>query len=99
MPSPTSLYIVAIRDVLDIRLANLPTRESTLFTVLKDGGLEYPRLSGPIAVKGLTTDEIARRLSSEIKVIQSARGSVTGRDLGRHARLGPGPAAQLGPRC
>ena len=71
--------------MLDIRLANLPTRESTLFTVLKDGGLEYPLLSGPIAVKGLTTDEIARRLSSEIKVIQSARVSVTVRDFASHA--------------
>ena len=85
VPSPTSLYRVGIGDVLDIRLANLPTRESTLFTVLKDGGLEYPLLSGPIAVKGLTTDEIARRLSSEIKVIQSARVSVTVRDFASHA--------------
>jgi protein involved in polysaccharide export with SLBB domain len=82
---PTSLYRVGIGDVLDIRLSNQPTRESTLFTVLKDGGLEYPLLNGPIAVTGLTTDEIARRLSSEIKVIQSARVSVSVRDFASHA--------------
>ena len=82
---PTSLYRVGIGDVLDIRLSNQSTRESTLFTVLKDGGLEYPLLNGPIAVTGLTTDEIARRLSSEIKVIQSARVSVSVRDFASHA--------------
>lgn len=83
--SPTSLYRVGIGDVLDIRLSNQPTRESTLFTVLKDGGLEFPLLNGPIAVTGLTTDEIARRLSSEIKVIQAARVSVSVRDFASHA--------------
>jgi protein involved in polysaccharide export with SLBB domain len=82
---PTSLYRVGIGDVLDIRLSNQPTRESTLFTVLKDGGLEYPLLDGPIAVTGLTTDEIARRLSSENKVIHSARVSVSVRDFASHA--------------
>ena len=82
---PTSLYRVGIGDVLDIRLSNQPTRESTLFTVLKDGGLEYPLLNGPIAVAGLTTDEVAKRLSSEIKVIQSARVSVSVRDFASHA--------------
>ncbi len=71
--------------MLDIRLSNQPTRESTLFTVLKNGGLEYPLLNGPIAVTGLTTDEIARRLSSEIKVIQAARVSVSVRDFASHA--------------
>src|SRR5438105_3052128 len=85
VPSPTSLYRVGIGDVLDIRLSNQPTRESTLFTVLKDGGLEYPLLNAPITVTGLTTDEIARRLSGEIKVIQSARVSVSVRDFASHA--------------
>src|SRR5207302_7730378 len=82
---PTSLYRVGIGDVLDIRLLNQPTRESTLFTVLKNGGLEYPLLNGPIAVTGLTTDEIARRLSGEIKVIQAVRVSVSVRDFTSHA--------------
>src|SRR5258708_31487896 len=36
----TMLYRVGIGDVLDIRLANMPTRESTLFTVLNPGVVE-----------------------------------------------------------
>jgi polysaccharide export outer membrane protein len=78
-------YRVGIGDVLDIRLANLPTRESTLFTVLRNGVLEYPLLNGPLAVAGLTTDEIARLLSNEIKVIKAARVSVSVRDYASHA--------------
>lgn len=82
--APTVLYHVGIGDVLDIRLSNLPTRESTLFTVLKNGSLEYPLLSSPLAVAGLTTDEIARLLSNEIKVIKTARVSVSVRDYASH---------------
>ena len=33
-------YAVGIGDVLDVRLSNLATRESTLFTVMRDGTLE-----------------------------------------------------------
>ncbi len=84
-PAPTVVYHVGIGDVLDIRLANLPTRESTLFTVLRSGVLEYPLLSGPLAVAGLTTDEIARLLSNEIKVIKAAGVSVSVRDYASHA--------------
>lgn len=83
--APTVIYQVGIGDVLDIRLANLPTRESTLFTVMKNGVLEYPLLNGPLAVAGLTTDEIARLLSAEIKVIKTARISVIVRDYASHA--------------
>jgi protein involved in polysaccharide export with SLBB domain len=82
---PTVAYRVGIGDVLDIRLANFPTRESTLFTVLRNGVLEYPLLSGPLAVAGLTTDEIARLLGNEIKVINAARVSVSVRDYASHA--------------
>jgi protein involved in polysaccharide export with SLBB domain len=80
-----TMYRIGIGDVLDIRLANVVTRESTLFTVLKDGGVEYPLLSGPMVVAGLTTDEIARRLSTEIKVIKDARIVVSVRDFASHS--------------
>lgn len=82
--APTGVYHVGIGDVLDIRLSNLPTRESTLFTVLKNGSLEYPLLSGPLAVAGMTTDEIAKLLTDEIKVIRTARVSVSVRDYASH---------------
>ena len=84
-PAPTVMYHVGVGDVLDIRLTNLPTRESTLFTVLKNGLLEYPLLSGPLPVAGMTTDEIAKLLSDEIKVIKAARVSVSVRDFASHA--------------
>ena len=83
-PLATAVYHIGVGDVLDIRLANLPTRESTLFTVLKNGVLEYPLLNGPISVAGLSTEEIANLLSTEIKVIRAARVSVTVRDYASH---------------
>lgn len=81
----TAVYRVGVGDVLDIRLTNMTTRESTLFTVLKNGVLEYPLLPKPMIVSGLTADEIARRLSAEIKVIRGARASVSVRDYASHA--------------
>jgi len=83
--APTLVYHVGVGDVLDIRLTNLPTRESTLYTVLKSGFLEYPLLSEPLSVNGMTTDEIANLLSHQIKVIKSARVSVSVRDYASHA--------------
>jgi protein involved in polysaccharide export with SLBB domain len=84
-PAPTAMYHVGVGDVLDIRLTNLPTRESTLYTVLKSGVLEYPLLSGSVSVAGMTTDEIANLLNNEIKVIKTARVSVSVRDYASHA--------------
>lgn len=83
-PGATSIYRVGVGDVLDIRLANITTRESTLFSVMKNGLLEYPLLAKPLLVAGLTADEIARRLSSEIKVIQNPRPLVSVRDYASH---------------
>jgi protein involved in polysaccharide export with SLBB domain len=83
--APTVVYHVGVGDVLDIRLTNLPTRESTLYTILKNGALEYPLLSEPLSVSGMTTDEIANLLSHQIKVIKSARVSVSVRDYASHA--------------
>jgi protein involved in polysaccharide export with SLBB domain len=86
-PASTVVYRVGVGDVLDIRLTNLPTRESTLYTVLRNGVLEYPLLSGPLSVAGMTTDEIARLLSNEIKVLKAARVSVSVRDYASHTVL------------
>jgi polysaccharide export outer membrane protein len=85
VPLAATVYHVGIGDVLDIRLASLPTRESTLFTVLKNGVLEYPLLSGPVNVAGLTTEEIGNLLMTEIRVIRAARVTVTVRDYASHA--------------
>jgi len=82
---PTAIYNVGVGDVLDVRLSNISNRESTLFTVMKNGMLEYPLLNGPVSVVGLSTDEISRLLSSEIKVIKTPRVTVTVRDYASHA--------------
>jgi protein involved in polysaccharide export with SLBB domain len=82
--APTSIYRVGVGDVLDVRLTNVATRESTLFTVMKNGQLEYPLLAAPISVAGLTPDEVARRLSMEIRVLQNADVSVNVRDYASH---------------
>jgi polysaccharide export outer membrane protein len=78
------MYRVGVGDVLDIRLANMPTRESTLFTVLKTGVVEYPLLSGAVSVNGMTTEEIAALLSKEIKVIDHPKVTVSVRDYASH---------------
>jgi protein involved in polysaccharide export with SLBB domain len=83
--APTSTYNVGTGDVLDVRLSNWPTRESTLFTVMRDGTIEYPLLGGPISVIGLTTDEVANLLSGQIKVINSARVTVSVREYASHS--------------
>lgn len=80
-----SIYRVGVGDVLDIRLMNLPSRESTLFTVLKGGTVEYPLLTEAIRVEGLSTQQIAVALATQIKVINSPQVTVTVRDYASHA--------------
>jgi protein involved in polysaccharide export with SLBB domain len=80
-------YDVGIGDVLDVRLPETSTRESTLFTVLKNGTIEYPLLAAPISVAGMTTDEIAKALTAQIRVIKTAGIKVSVRDYASHAVL------------
>ena len=83
--APPPVYIVGAGDVLDIRLPNTPTRESTLFTVLKNGTIEYPLLDGPLVVAGMTTDQIGSAVATQIKVIKTSRVDVSVRDYASHA--------------
>jgi protein involved in polysaccharide export with SLBB domain len=66
-PSPTSVYRVGVGDVLDIRLFNQPPRESTLFTVMGGGLIEYPLAGEPINVSGMTAEEVGVRVASELR--------------------------------
>jgi hypothetical protein len=55
--SPNALhqiYRVGIGDVLDVKLVDMPSARSTLFTVLDGGLLDYPLSSAPVRVAGLT---------------------------------------------
>lgn len=80
----SQVYRVGIRDVLDIRITNNPSNESTLFTVLDGGLLDYPFAGNPIAVAGMTTTEIANMLRLRIKIFDDPKVVVTVRDFASH---------------
>jgi len=84
----TSFYRVGVGDVLDIRLLNAATsNQSTLYTVMENGLLEYPLAGEPLSVTGLTTDEIAKRLAASSKVravYEQPRVAVGVRDYDSH---------------
>ncbi|HEX3145109.1 MAG TPA: polysaccharide biosynthesis/export family protein [Pyrinomonadaceae bacterium] len=82
--APPANYIVGAGDVLDISLANTTSRESTLFTVFNNGTIDYPLLNGPVAVAGLTTDQISGLLAAQIKVIKTPKLKVSVRDYASH---------------
>lgn len=65
--SLTEIYRVGVGDVLDIRLLNSSNSRSTLFTVMNGGLIDMPVAGGQIIVAGMTTDEIQRHLSLELK--------------------------------
>ena len=95
-PVSTSNYAVGIGDVLDVRLSNLAMRESTLFTVMRDGTLEYPLVGNPLRVVGMTTDDIARLLATQIKVLNAPRVSVSVRDYASHGVMVTGAVGNPG---
>lgn len=83
--SLTNIYRVGIGDVLDIRLLNAQSRSSTLYTVLPGGLLEYPLAGDPLNVVGMTTDEIAERLRSLIKIYEKPQVTVNVREYQSHS--------------
>jgi protein involved in polysaccharide export with SLBB domain len=82
--APTQVYRVGIRDVLDIQLADHPGRNSTLFTVVEGGVLEYPLAGNPIVVAGMTPREISELLRQRIKIFDNPAVAVTVRDYASH---------------
>ena len=64
---PTQTYRVGIGDILDVRVKDTTTNQSTLFTVSGNGLLEYPVLNQPLKVSGLTIEEIGEKLKGELK--------------------------------
>ena len=63
----TKFYRVGPGDVLDIRLTESVSAQSTLFTVSPAGLLEQPDLSAPFPVAGLTVEEISARIENDLK--------------------------------
>ncbi|MCM3900233.1 MAG: polysaccharide biosynthesis/export family protein [Pyrinomonadaceae bacterium] len=82
--SPTEIYLVGIGDVLDVQLPQTPLNRSSLFTVLSGGMLDYPLISNPIPVAGLTAAEVAALLRQEIKIFEKPDVIVAVRDYASH---------------
>jgi protein involved in polysaccharide export with SLBB domain len=80
----TQIYRVGPLDVLDIRLVDNPTRQSTLFTVLENGMLEYPLAGAPVNVSGMTAGEIASLLRDRIRIFEKPQLEVNVRDFASH---------------
>ena len=84
----TGIYRIGVGDVLDIRLLNSSTPRSTLYTVVEGGSIDLAIAGGPIAVAGLTAEEIQALLVAELKrraVEQNARVSVAVRQYSSHS--------------
>ncbi len=82
--APSQIYRIGVRDVLDIQLPGQSGKQSTLFTVVDGGLLEYPLAGGPIVVAGLTTSEVAALLRQRIKILDSPVVVVNVRDYASH---------------
>lgn len=81
---PSHLYRIGVRDVLDIQLSGQTGKQSTLFTVVDGGILEYPLAGGPILAAGLTTQEVADILRQRIKILDNPKVAVSVRDYASH---------------
>ena len=80
----SQLYRIGVRDVLDIQLGGRSGTQSTLYTVIEGGLLEYPLAGGPIAASGLTTAEVAAVLRQRIKILDNPAVEVKVRDYASH---------------
>lgn len=88
--SLTKIYRVGPNDVLDIRVNDLPSPESSLFTITPAGYLEHPLLVDPLHVRGLTVDEISASIEAELKrrsLSDEPKVSVGVRDYASHTIL------------
>lgn len=81
--SPTEIYKIGIGDVLFINLQNV-SNDSTYYTVLNDGTIDYPLAGEMVAVAGLTTDEIAELLRGKIKLYENPQIVVGVREFASH---------------
>jgi protein involved in polysaccharide export with SLBB domain len=97
--TPSSVYRPGVGDILDIRLVNGMSKDLTLYTVLSNGTIDYPLAGEPVAVAGLTTDEIGARLSGALKrrgIFERAQFQISVRDYVSHTVLVSGLVEQPG---
>lgn len=82
--SPMEIYKIGVGDVLFISLQNAPAKNSTYFTVLNDGTIDYPLAGEMVQVLGLTTEQIEDTLKEKIKLYDSPQVSVKVREHNSH---------------
>jgi protein involved in polysaccharide export with SLBB domain len=90
--SLTKVYRVGPNDVLDVRFndAAPDAAKSTLFTITPSGLLEFPLLSEPLPVTGLTVEEIGSKIENELTkraLVQDPKVVVGVRDYASHTIL------------
>ena len=86
----TKVYRVGPGDVLDVRINDTTTPQSTLFTITPAGLLEHPILAEPMQVGGLSVEEISANVESDLKrraLMESPKVSVAVRDYASHTIL------------
>ncbi|HEX8128229.1 MAG TPA: polysaccharide biosynthesis/export family protein [Pyrinomonadaceae bacterium] len=96
---PTALYRLGVGDILDIRLAGGMSKDSTLYTIMSTGMLDYPLAGEPFNAVGMTTDEIGARLSAELRrrgVYDRAQFRIVVREYASHTAMVSGLVDQPG---
>ncbi len=83
--SPTDIYKIGAGDILLISLQNAPSKETSYFTVLKDGTIDYPLAGEMLQILGLTTDQIEDLLKEKIKLYENPQVSVKVREHNSHS--------------
>ena len=86
----TKIYRVGPNDVLDIRISDSASPQSTLFTITTSGFLEHPLLAEPFQAAGLTVDEISSKFEGELKrraLVENPKVLVGVRDYASHTIL------------
>jgi polysaccharide export outer membrane protein len=97
--APTALYRVGVGDILDIRLAGGMSKDSTLYTIMSTGMLDYPLAGEPFNAAGMTTDEVGARLSAELRrrgVFDRAQFRIVVREYASHTATVSGLVDQPG---
>ena len=94
----TRVYRIGGNDVLDVRVADSTSSQSTLFTVTPAGFLEHPLLGEPMRVGGLTVEEITSRIEGDLKrrALDNTKVTVGVRDYASHAILVSGLVKEAG---
>ena len=99
--SLTKIYRVGPSDVLDIRLNDSQSPQSTLFTVTPSGLLEHPMLTEPLPVTGFTVEEIGTKIENDLRnraLIDDPKVVVGVRDYASHTILVSGLVKDSGTR-